>query len=82
MTRTYIIIHDGLTYRVTAVRYPGYAATMEDPAEEESADIRCVNVLNEDGTATDMTDDLSDELYYALEQAWLDAWHDEAMSQI
>ena len=77
MTRTYTIAHAGLTCRVTAVRYPGFAGTREDPPEPESAEIKSV-VFN----GIDIADDLTDDHLTALEAAWLEAWHDEARAHI
>lgn len=66
--------------KVRAQFLRGRAQTMEEPSEPDEAAIQAVYLANFPETG-DIYETLSDEQLAYLEDAWLEAWHDEQRAQ-
>ena len=71
-TRTYTIHHGGYALQVTATFYPATMQTMEQPGEPATAEITLI-----ESAGHDITDDISDADFEALESEWLDRWFED-----
>ena len=71
-TRTYTINHGGYALQVTATFYPATMQTMEHPGEPASAEITRIEYAGHD-----ITDDISESDFEALESEWLNRWFED-----
>ena len=72
ITRTYTIYHGGYALQVTATFYPATIQTMEQPGEPAAAEITRI-----ESAGHDITDDISDDDFEALESEWLSMWFED-----